>query len=80
MGKGIAGTESSLKVTFSASASSIVEFELQEIEYARNGVEIPTPEGLLVGLDFNGFYEDGGEASAVVFRVTNSVASYDLVP
>jgi hypothetical protein len=80
MGKGIDGTQSSLKVTFTASASSIVEFELQEIEYARNGVEIPTPEGLLVGLDFKGFYEDGSDASAVVFRVTNSVASYDVVP
>lgn len=78
--KGISGTESSLKVTFTASASSIVEFELQEIEFERTGPAIETPEGLLITMNYQGFYEDGSEASAIVWRVTNGVASYDLVP
>jgi len=80
MGKGIAGTESSLKVTITEAANSIVEFELQELEFSRTGVEIPTPEGLLVALDFQSFYDNGSEASAVVWRVTNGVTSYDVVP
>ncbi len=80
LNKGVAGTESSLKLTFTASASSIFEIELQELEYGRPGVPIPSPEGLLVEMSFAGHYEDGSEASAIVARVTNSTASYDLVP
>lgn len=80
LGKGIAGTESSLKVTFTAAANSIVEFELQEVEYSRAGVKIPSPEGLLVPLNFEAFYDDGSEASGIVWRVTNAVSSYDVIP
>ena len=79
LAKGVAGTESSLKLTFTASASSVFEIEMQELEYGRPGVPIPSPEGLLVELPFTGFYEDGSEASAVVVRVTNATASYDLI-
>jgi len=80
MGKGISGTESSLKVTFTAAANSIVEYELQEIEYQHTGVEIPSPEGLLIPMNFESFFDDGSEASAIVWRVTNDVTSYAVVP
>lgn len=79
MALGAAGTESSLKLTFTRSASSIFEVEFQEIEFSRTGVPIDVPEGLLINMDFTAFYENEDEASAVVFRVTNSVASYNLV-
>jgi hypothetical protein len=79
LGKGVAGTESSLKLTHTASASSIFELEFQEIEYGRPGVPIPTPEGLLIELPFTAHYEDGAEASAIVARITNATASYNLV-
>lgn len=77
--KAIADTESSLKLTITNSASSIFEIEIQELEYSVNSPAVPGPEGLLVDLDFQGFYTNGSEASAVVMRVTNGVASYDLI-
>jgi len=79
LAKGIAGTESSLKLTFTASATSVFELEFQEIEYGRKGIPIPNPEGLLVEMPFTAHYENGGEASAIVARITNSVASYNLI-
>lgn len=74
--KANAATESSLKITITDSASSILEFEFQEVEYARKSPDIPGPQGLLVDLDFQAYYTDGSEASAAVARVTNGVASY----
>ncbi len=74
--KAINGTESSLKLTVTGSASSIFEVEFEEIRYSRKSPDIPGPQGLLVDLDFVGYYDDATEASAAVARVTNSVASY----
>lgn len=79
LAKGIAGTESSLKLTFTAAANSIFEIELQELEYARTGVPLEGPQGLLLDMPFEAFYENGSEASALVLRVTNATASYDLI-
>jgi len=72
--KAIAGTETSLKATVTASASSIFELELQELRYERNTPDIPGPNGLLVDLNFQAFYDNGSEASAIVVRLTNSEA------
>lgn len=74
--KAIAGTESSLKITATNGASSIFEVEIQELRYERNTPDIPGPQGLLVDLNFQGYYTNGSEASAIVARVTNAVASY----
>ena len=74
--KAIAGTESGLKITITKSASSILEVEIQELRYERNTPDIPGPQGLLVDLNFQGYYTDGGEASAIVARVTNGIVSY----
>jgi len=74
--KAIAGTESGLKITITSGASSILEVEIQELRYERNTPDIPGPQGLLADLNFQGYYTDGGEASAIVARVTNGVASY----
>jgi hypothetical protein len=77
--KGVAGTESSLKLTFTGSTSSVFELELQELEYGRPGVPINTPEGILLELPFQAHYENGSEASVVVARITNATESYNLV-
>jgi len=77
--KATGDTETSLKVTVTASASSILEFEIQELLYSVNGVPVEGPQGLIVSLDFVGYYTDGSEASNIVARVTNSVAAYDLI-
>lgn len=74
--KALNSTESSLKLTVTGSASSIFELEIQELEYERNSPDIQGPTGLLVDLNFQGFYANGAEASAIVARVTNAVASY----
>lgn len=77
--KALASTESAIKLTATASASSVFEIEIQELQYERNSVDVPGPMGLIVDLNFQGYYTDGSEASAVVMRVTNAVASYDLI-
>jgi len=77
--KAIDDTESSLKLTVTGSASSVFELEVQELLYSVNGVPVDGPQGLIVSLDFVGYYTDGSEASAVVARVTNGTASYDLI-
>jgi len=74
--KAIAGTETSFKVTVSNGASSIFEVELEELRLERNTPDIPGPQGLLVDLNFQGYYTDGSEGSAIVARVTNAISSY----
>jgi len=74
--KAIAGTETSFKVTVSNGASSIFEVELEELRLERNTPDIPGPQGLLVDLNFQAYYTDGSDASAIVARVTNAIASY----
>jgi len=76
--KAINSTETSLKLTITNSASSVFEIEIQELQYERNSPDVPGPQGLLVDLNFQGFYTNGSEASAVVMRVTNTTASYDV--
>jgi len=74
LAKALAGTESGLKLTITGGSSSVFELEIQELQYALNAPEIPGPQGLLVDLNFQGFYSDGSEASALVARLTNSEA------
>lgn len=76
LAKAIAKTETSLKVTVTAAATSVFELELQELYYERNSPDVPGPTGLMVDLNFQGFYTNGAEASAIVARLTNSVVSY----
>lgn len=76
LAKGAAITESGLKVTVTGAANSIVEFEIQELFYEWTTPEQTGPQGMDVDMPFRGFYNDGSEASAIVARVTNGVASY----
>lgn len=78
--KALDDTETALKLTLTGAATSVLEFEIQELLYAVNGVPVDGPQGLIVSLDFAGYYTNGSEASAVVARLTNSVASYALTP
>lgn len=77
--KALASTETSLVLTVTGAAGSVFEIEIQELNYARSSVVYEGDQGLKVELPFVPYYDDGGEASAVVMRVTNSVASYDLI-
>ena len=75
--KAVAGTESSLKLTITGSASSVFELEIQELLYERNSVDVPGPQGLLVDLNFQGYYANGSEVSGIVARLTNATSDYD---
>lgn len=70
--KGVNNTESSLKVTMTAGASSVVEFEIEELFYSRESPVVAGPQGLLTTLNFQGFFGNGSEDSAFVCRITNS--------
>jgi len=72
--KAEAGTESSLVITVTQSASLKMIIEFNEIQYSRNSPDIPGPQGLLVDLNFQGYYDDHGDASAVVVELTNGDA------
>lgn len=74
--KAIAGTESSLKLTVTGSVTSVFELEMQELMYERNAPDVPGPVGLMADLNFQGYYENGAEASAIVARLINTVLSY----
>jgi hypothetical protein len=64
-------TESSLKLTITESASSIFELECEEIEYSLSGPPIDGPRGVRVSFNWQAFYTNGSEASAIVARLTN---------
>lgn len=72
--KALNSTETALKATYTASASSIVEFECQEVEYDETSPGLDGPQGQVVDLNYQAFYDDGSEASALVCRITNSEA------
>jgi len=72
--KAMNGTESSLIITIEKSASSKLVIEFNELQYARNTPAIPGPQGLLVELDFQAYYDDHGDGSAIVVALTNSTA------
>lgn len=70
--KALNATESSLKATLANGASSILEYEMQEVEFGVDSPAIDGPKGLLAKLNYSAFYTDGSEASAIVARLTNN--------
>jgi hypothetical protein len=74
MTKALSSTETGLKATYTASSTSIVEFESQEGEYDETSPGLDGPQGQVVDLNYLAFYDDGSEASALVGRITNSEA------
>lgn len=74
LNKAINGTESSLKLTFTGGASSVFELEMQEVQFERKLPDVQGPQGILVDLNYQAYYTNGSEASAIVARLTNSEA------
>jgi hypothetical protein len=72
----IAGTERTLKLTITGSSASVFELEIQELLYERNSPDNPGPQGMIADLNFQGYYENGSEASGIVARLTNATADY----
>jgi len=67
-------TESSIVITIQYSAALKMVIEFNEVQYERNSPAVPGPQGLLVDLNFQGYYDDHGDASAVVVALTNADA------
>jgi len=80
--KAVAGTTSSLKLTFSrgdglgSAGNESVEFLIPELKYAVAGPEVSGPQGLLVPMSFMGFFGSSSEATAFQAIVKNSIATY----
>jgi len=71
--KGAAGTESSLDITLTSGTNSLA-FYIDELEYERVTVPIPGPQGLLQTANFQGYYDDDADASAIRVVLINDDA------
>ena len=74
LNKAINSTESSLKITVTADANHKIEILFPEIKYARNTPGITGPGGILVNLDFQGYYDNAAEATSLQVTLTNQDA------
>lgn len=74
--KGINNTESSLEVAFTIDANNSLTFTIPELIYERKTPPISGPSGVVVELNWKGYYTDGADASAMVVTLKNSVATY----
>jgi len=73
--KGRNQTETSLTVTFTQGTYSL-EIEFDEVVLSYDRPAISGPEGLLVNLTWDAFYENGASSHAITATLINSVASY----
>lgn len=64
-------TESSVVATFTNGASSILSFNLPEIQYQEDMPSIEGPKGVQLTLPFMAYYEDATEATALQVVLTN---------
>lgn len=75
LAKGYGVTESSLAVTLTSSTHSL-KLEIPELFYQWNTPGITGPQGVKQDMEFQGFYNNGSDASAFVATLINAVASY----
>ncbi len=73
--KAIAGTESSLELTFTSGTYSL-KFAIDELQYQHSGPVLDTNGGIYVTLPFVGYYEDGADETAIKATLVNGYASY----
>jgi len=73
--KAKAGTESSLELTWTQGANSLV-LDVEELRYTPKSPAVSGPAGVKVTLAFTGYYQDGASASAITSTLTNDVVSY----
>lgn len=79
--KAIGHTESSLKMTMSrgdgagSAGNESLEIHTPELVYAPKAPGVPGPEGIFLNLDFEGYYDDSSEASALQMILKNTQAT-----
>lgn len=74
--KGINNTKSSLEVAFTIDANNSLTFSIPELIYERKTPPISGPSGVVVELNWKGYYNNGADASAMVVTLKNSVSTY----
>lgn len=70
--KALNGTESSLVLTFTASASAVLVLTFPEIKYTPNSPGIEGPQGIAINLPFAGYYNDNTDATSFMAELTNT--------
>lgn len=79
--KAVNGTESSLKITYAlgtgvgSAGNESLEFLLPELQYSQATPPISGPGGVLVNLNFEGFYSNSTEATTLQVILKNSQAT-----
>lgn len=76
LNKAINGTESSLKVTFTAGANSL-EILIPELIFERGTPPIDGPKGLLLNTSYKAYFKDSSENSVVKITMVNDVEHYN---
>jgi hypothetical protein len=73
--KAVNQTESSMKVMYVNSMETIA-FQFDEVMYQDNGPAVGGPEGVMLDLEFQAFYGDGSNESALVVEIVNQQGAY----
>lgn len=73
--KAIAGTESSLQLTFTKSTHSLTIF-IPEVKYTRKTPPVDGPKGIMQELAWRAFYDNATDATSIKVTLVNDVASY----
>jgi len=74
LAKAIAGTESSIELTFTGAATSILVIDFNELKYSPNSPGIDGPQGIAISLPFSAYYDNDASATSVLVTLTNAEA------
>ncbi len=71
-----AGTETSLQLDIEFSATRKITFDFAEVKVQESSARIPGPQGLRLNMDWQAYYSDSSDASAVKVILINGRPSY----
>lgn len=73
--KAIAATETSLQVKLTKGEHSL-QIDIPELLFARKSPSIENATGIMQTLNYNGYYKDNANETAIMFTLINGVSSY----
>lgn len=75
--KAIAATETSLQVKLTKGSNSLT-IDIPELLFARKSPSIENATGIMQSLNYNGYYKDNSDGTAIKFTLINGTASYAI--
>ena len=75
--KAIAATETSLQVKLTKGSNSLT-IDIPELLFARKSPSIENATGVMQSLNYNGYYKDNSDGTAIKFTLINGTASYAI--